>query len=554
MYSPSLGMVDFGRLMATIYSLLGVMVIGFLAKLYQVRHDFRGLRRQGLPMPPHSLLFGHLGLVANIFTTLPKHASPAYLGDQIRRRYPELDKAFYLDLWPFAPRMLLIISPEMMHQYSQDRYLTKHPMLKEYLTPIVGKDNLVTMEGPMWKQWRGMFNPGFSSGQIMKLIPSIVDEVVIFRDILRERSRKNEIFRLEELTLNLTMDVIGKVIMGHKFNRQRAHNKMTSALRSQIVWTRLALNANPLGVLNALRPVVQWYNRGVVRSYLSHQLNLRYSNIQIENIKDKTIVDLALKHHHASERGSTTAVTSPMADTLFTELVINQIIIFVFAGHDTTSASAVYVYHLLSKHPLVLARVQEEHKSVFGPDLAALPAILASSPHTLNQLTVSLAVIKETLRLFPPAASLRVGQKDFLISGPNIDTPFPTDKCLVWSDTYALHTSSRCWVRPEEFLPDRWLVGEDDPLYPMKDAYRPFEKGPRNCIGQELAIAELKVILALTVRELRIVDAYRELDVQMGTAEKERSGVCGERAYQINRGGSNPTEFYPCRVESLIPQ
>ena len=548
-------MVDFGSLMATAYYLLGLMVIGFLAKLYQVRHGFRGLRRQGLPMPPHSLLFGHLGLVANIFSTLPKHAAPSHLGDQIRRRYPELDKAIYLDLWPFAPRTLLVISPEMMRQYSQDRYLSKSPILGEYLAPVTGKHNLVCMEGPMWKQWRAMFNPGFSSGQIMKLVPCIVDETVIFRDILRERSRKNEMFGLEEPTLNLTIDVIGRVTMDHNFNSQRAHNKMTSALQSQIVWTRLGLDPNPLGALNPLRPVVQWYNRRVMRSYLSHQLDGRYSNIQIGNIGEKSIVDLALKHHHASKPLPTTAVTSPTVDAAFKELVMNQIITFLLAGHDTASSTAIYIFHLLSKHPSVLALVQEEHNSIFGPDIAALPAILASNPHTLNQLTVSLAVIKETLRLFPPGAGFRDGQKDFSLSGPNINTLFPTDKCLVWSDTYALHRNPRCWVRPEEFLPERWLVGEDDPLYPVKDAWRPFERGPRNCIGQELAIAELKIILALTVREFRIVDAYRKWDVQKGTAKKEQSGIGGERAYQINsRGGAHACESYPCRVESLIPQ
>ena len=89
-------------------------------------------------------------------------------------------------------------------------------------------------------------------------------------------------------------------------------------------------------------------------------------------------------------------------------------------------------------------------------------------------------------------------------------------------------------------------------MYPVKDAWRPFEKGPRSCIGQELAIAELKVILALTVRELQIEDAYEEWDMQKGTAERERAGVEGERAYQYIRNGGHPAELYPCRVKGLI--
>lgn len=553
--SPLLAMADSGLVIPAVCCLLGVMFIRLMTKLYHVRREFRGLQRQGLPMPPHHLLFGHLPLVASIVRSLPKRAAHGYLANQVRLRYPDLDEAFYLDLWPFAPRMLMVISPQMMHQYSQDRYLPKHPTVPEYLEPLVGRHNLVSLEGSMWKQWRAKFNPAFSASQVMNLIPAIVDEVVIFRDLLRVRASKSEIFQLEELALKLSFDIIGRVVMDHRFNSQRADNSMVSALRRQNEWTKFGIDPNPLAQINVLRPVVQWYNTRTMNSYLSHQLNLRYTNIRIEDVKGKSIVDLALKSHHVSNpspMGKSTTITSPIVDAAFKELLMSQIKAFIFAGHDTTSASVVYVYHLLSKHPSILALVQEEHKTAFGPNIEALPTLLASNPHALNELPVTLAVIKETLRLFPPAASARGGQPDFFLSCPSNNTRLPTEECLVWSNHHGLHRNPRYWVRPEEFLPERWLVSEGDPLYPIKDAWRPFEKGPRSCIGQELAIAELKVILALTVREFKIEDAYREWDLRMGTAEKERAGVNGERAYQFIKNGGHPSELYPCMVKSLI--
>ena len=554
MPSSSLGIANPRLLIFTACCLLSAIFMRFVVKLYYARQEFRDLQRQGLPMPPHHLLFGHLHLAASVVRSLPKHAAHGYLGVQIRLRYPDLDEAFYLDLWPLAPTMLMIISPELMRQYSQDRYLPKHPTEQEFLDPITGKDNLVCMEGSMWKQWRGNFNPGFSASQVMTLIPGIVDEVVVFRDLLRERASKNEVFQLEELGLNLSIDIIGQVVMDHQFNSQTVGNSMVSALRRQIEWTRFPIDLNPLEDLNVLRPVVQWYNTRTMNSYLSRELDLRYSNIRIEDIKGKSIVDLGLKSHHVSESpgGKKIAVASPMIDAAFKNVLMNQIKIFLFAGHDTTSASAVYMYHVLSKHPSILARVQAEHNSVFGPDLTALPIILASNPHKLNELPITLAVIKETLRFFPPAASVRLGQPDFFLSSSTTNIRFPTEKCMIWSNHQGVQRNPRYWVRPEEFLPERWLVSEGDPLYPTKDAWRPFEKGPRNCIGQELATAELKVILALTVRELKIEDAYREWDLLKGTAERERAGVNGERAYQIFRGGGHPSDFYPCRVKSLI--
>ena len=549
-----LAMASPGLLVSTLCCLLGLMFIVFAIKLYAVRKEFRDLRRQGLPMPPHHLLFGHIPLTASIIRSLPKRAAHNYLGDQIRRRYPDLDEAFYLDLWPFAPRMLMTMSPEMMHQYSQDHYLPKHSTVQEFLDPIVGKHNLVSMEGSMWKQWRARFNPGFSAVQVMNLIPGIVDEVVVFRDLLRERASKGEMFQLEELGLNLSIDLIGRVVMDHRFSSQREDNGMVTALQRQIKWSTFGIDPNPFEQVNVLRPLVHWYNTRMMNSYLSRQLDMRYSNAHIDAIQGKSMIDLALKSHISNppSTGKATSATSPMIDAVFKELLMSQIKIFLLAGHDTTSASAVYMYHLLAKHPSILALVQEEHSSVFGPTITALPTILASNPYTLNELPVTLAVIKETLRLFPPAASVRAGQPGFLLFSSGTKIPFPTEKCLVWSNHYGLHRNPRYWVRPDEFLPERWLVSEGDPLYPVKDAWRPFEKGPRSCIGQELAIAELKVILALTVRELQIEDAYEEWDLQKGTAERERAGVEGERAYQYIRNGGHPAELYPCRVKSLI--
>jgi cytochrome P450 len=59
-------------------------------------------------------------------------------------------------------------------------------------------------------------------------------------------------------------------------------------------------------------------------------------------------------------------------------------------------------------------------------------------------------------------------------------------------------------------MPERFLVSEGDPLYPVRGSWRPFEQGPRNCLGQTLAMLYLRVTLAMTVRVFDIKDAYSE--------------------------------------------
>ena len=532
-------------LLLVIFCLVILPLGRFLIKLYDARQAFkRHFQDRGLPMPPHNPILGHVPLAASIVMALPSHAHHFYLGDQIRRRYPELDTAFYLDLWPFGPTMLMVIAPDIMHQFTQDRYLPKHEGVRQFMKPMTGEHDMVTMEGQMWKRWRSIFNPGFSAGHIMTLIPGIVEEVVVFRNLLRERAKrkKNDIFQLEKLALNLSIDIIGKVVLDHKLNSQTAPNQLTSALRRQLSWCTVGIETNPLEHLNVVRPLVHWYNTYRMDSYISRELESRY-DLALDKPKSKSVVDLALKSYLA-ERSPPQQKATAM-DATFRKFVRSQIKLFLLAGHDTTSATSVYVFYLLSKHPSVLARVREEHTAIIGRDCNTTPSLLASTPHLLNQLPLTLAVIKEALRLFPQASTARAGDPSFVLFAQD-GCEFPTEDCLVWGNHHGIHHNPRYWPRVEEFLPERWLVAEGDPLYPTKDAWRAFERGPRNCLGQELALTELKIILVMTLREFEIADAYQEWDARKGNTNPPQ--VDGERAFQIIRGGGHPSDFFPCCV------
>lgn len=167
---------------------------------------------------------------------------------------------------------------------------------------------------------------------------------------------------------------------------------------------------------------------------------------------------------------------------------------------------------LLAQHPDILSKVRAEYEHVFGPNVTNNASVLSSKPELLNRLPYALAVIKESLRIYPAVAALRDGQPGFYISGDD-GQRFPTNYCIVWGDHYGTHNNPRHWPQPDEFLPQRWLVPEGDPLYPPKNAWRRFERGPRNCIGQEVALTEIKVMLVLTIRQYNVRDAYEEFDV-----------------------------------------
>lgn len=521
-----------------------LLLLTFCIKLWRVRRYVRQLQKQGLPMPPHHPLWGHLALTADIFRSLPPLAHGNYLGDEVRKRYPNLNTAFYLDNWPFGPLVLIVLDPDMSYQLTQANSLPKHEGLRHFVRPIAGKDALVTLEGPVWKRWRTIFNPGFSLSHIMTLVPSIVEEMMIFKNILQAHAEKGDIFHLEEMSLNLTIDIIGRVVMDHKFNSQLAYNDMTSALRKQVEWCTIGIEINPLEYLNFIRPMVHRYNTYRMNRFLSRELDNRYENVKNKDKpKDKSVIDLALNSYLA-ENPTVSAKDQSNDKNKFKDFAMAQIKLFIFAGHDTTSTGAIFTFHLLSKHPDSLARLRAEHDAVFG-DVATTASVLCSKPHLLSQLPFTLAVIKESLRLHPTAAALRTGPPDFYLTGPS-GRQFPTEDCLVWGDHQGVHHNPAHWPRPYDFVPERWLVPEGDPLYPPNNAWRPFDRGPRSCIGQELARTELKILLVLTVREFFISDMYHESDALKGNLKNWN--VNGERAYMVRRGGGHPSDYYPCKA------
>jgi len=229
---------------------------------------------------------------------------------------------------------------------------------------------------------------------------------------------------------------------------------------------------------------------------------------------------------------------------------------FIFAGHDTTSSTLCYAYYYLSKNPETLAKIRQEHSDVFGPDQSTVGDQLKQDPRLLNRLDYTLAVTREVLRCQPPASTVRTGQKGFFVHDPATGDPLPTDGFTLWPVDVGVHRSSKYWPDPHVFRPERHLhhAADSSANYNSKEAWIAFSKGPRNCIGQELAVIETKAILAMTVRRFDFAPAFDELEKLRGDGSgypSDTSGVqeqFGDEAYQIQLGAAKPREGMPCRI------
>ena len=315
----------------------------------------------------------------------------------------------------------------------------------------------------------------------------------------------------------------------------------------QVKWLTFGPDVNPFKRYNPMRPLVHWYNSRRMNDYVTRKIESRFSELQNEGInsnkRSRSIIDLVLTAY-LSENAER---KSQDMDSTFKKFTMSQIKLFLFSGHDTTSSTVCYIFYILATNLTVLAQVRSEHASVLGLDTSKTASTIASDPFLLNRLPYTHAVIKEVLRMFPAVSGTRAGEHNFSVID-DTGRHFPTDGFLVWDDPQAIHRDPTYWLRPDDFIPERWLEEPGDPLYPIKGAWRPFSHGPRNCIGQELAMIEMKVIMVLTARRFDIGLAYEDLDRAKGT--RGIKTVYGERGYQIQR--AQPSDDLPCYVAEMI--
>jgi cytochrome P450 len=173
------------------------------------------------------------------------------------------------------------------------------------------------------------------------------------------------------------------------------------------------------------------------------------------------------------------------------EEVRDEVIIIFLAGHETSALAATYAWYLLSQHPNEEAKLHAELDSVLGGRIPTYD--------DLEKLPYTRRVIDETMRLYPPAPMLtgRVAREADEICG----RPIPKGReiaILPW----VLHRHRSLWEEPDRFDPDRFTP-ERSAARP-RFAYLPFGGGPRICIGAQLALTEISLLLATMAQRYRL--------------------------------------------------
>lgn len=167
--------------------------------------------------------------------------------------------------------------------------------------------------------------------------------------------------------------------------------------------------------------------------------------------------------------------------------LVGQVNLLFIAGHETSANALTFTLLLLSQHPAMMANVQDELEHVLRGDTPTV--------EQLGKMPLLDAVVKESMRLFPPAAMMnRFATAPFSANGYDFG-----QHTAVTLSQYITHRMPELYAHPRRFDPSRW-----EQIQPSAYEYFPFGAGSRMCIGAQFAMMEIKLALAMLLSRYRL--------------------------------------------------
>ncbi|HEY6292601.1 MAG TPA: cytochrome P450 [Terriglobia bacterium] len=341
------------------------------------------------------------------------------------------------------------------------------------LAGVMG-DGLLTTEGEEWRRQRKLVQPAFYRDNILNYAKVMTD--------CTERAigawQDGGVFDVHQEMMRLTLQIVARCLFGADVSAQ-AH-EVGEAL--QVVMERFADYARLAMVLPKWFriPRVSKMGRAVRQLDAILYAIIRQRRSQNGSGESQDLLSLLLRAQ--DETGST------MDDR---ELRDEAMTLFL-AGHETTALALSWTWYLLSQNPEVEEKLAGELQQVLD---GRVP-----SPGDLPGLRYTDRVLKESLRLYPPAWGIgRETLEGFEAGGYRL--PAGTN---VFISPWVTHRDPRFFPHPERFDPDRWQNDSIRQGTLPRFAYFPFGGGPRVCVGAGFAQMESTLLLAAIAQGFRL--------------------------------------------------
>ncbi|XP_021713831.1 cytochrome P450 97B2, chloroplastic isoform X1 [Chenopodium quinoa] len=428
----------------------------------------------------------------------------------------------------FGPKAFVVVSDPIVarHILRENAFSYDKGVLAEILEPIMGK-GLIPADLDTWKQRRRVIAPGFHALYLEAMVKVFTDcserTTLKFEKLLEDIQAQDTIeLDLEAEFSSLALDIIGLGVFNYDFGSISKESPVIKAVYGTLFE---AEHRSTFYIPYWKFPLASWivprqrkfqYDLKVINDCLDGLIKNAKETRQetdVEKLQQRdysNLKDASLLRFFVDMRGADVD-DRQLRDDLMTMLI---------AGHETTAAVLTWSIFLLSQNPSKMKKAQAEIDAVLGKGRVTFDS--------LKKLEYIRLIVVESLRLYPqPPLLIRRSLKPDTLPGgykgqkDGYKIPTGTD---IFISVYNLHRSPYFWDKPDQFEPERFLVqrkSEDiegwngfDPsrspgaLYPNEIvadfAFLPFGGGPRKCVGDQFALMESTIALAMLLQKFDV--------------------------------------------------
>jgi cytochrome P450 len=408
------------------------------------------------PLPLHSFL---LRFVRNPLSSLPQavYEEPIVVYDNGRGRIA----------WVTAPPLTEKVLLQSSAQFP------KTPLEKRVFQHTLG-EGILTSEGASWRWQRRTAAPLFRPAELAHLVPAMAAAAAgqIARWRLRAPGSTAAIDR--DMTATTFHLISATMFAGSADAEAAAILEAADGALATISWEIAA-------AMLRLPPWL-WYPGKFRRRRAARRLREAVAAILARRRADGLEGDdllARLARAHAPETG----------ELMSEKQLVDNLLTFLAAGHETTAKALTWTLYLIARAPQWQERILAEVGSVVGTG--------AIGAEHLERLAVTRAVLKEAMRLYPPAPVMtRLAAEDIELGGRSLRAGM-----LIIIPIFAVHRHRKLWHDPDRFDPERFWPERE--AKHARTQFMPFGFGPRTCIGNSFAMMEATALLASLVRAAR---------------------------------------------------
>nr|BAF02551.1 putative brassinosteroid hydroxylase [Solanum lycopersicum] len=508
-------------------SILMIRVFGYL--WLRPRKIEKHFAKQGIRGPPYKFFIGNAKEIVSLMLKASSQTMP--LSHNILPRvlsfyhhWKKIYGATFLVWFGPTPR-LAVADPDLIREIftTKSEFYEKneaHPLIKQ-----LEGDGLLSLKGEKWAHHRKIITPTFHMENLKLLVPGAASKVIEMLDKLTPNLKNGEIeIEVSEWFQTLTEDIVAQTAFGHSYEQGKAIFRLQA---QQMVLAAEAFQKVFIPgyrFLPTKRNIKSWKLDTEVKKLLMRLIQERTDNWDKnemqENNGPKDLLGLMIQASIKESLQLSSSINSPIHHNSSTHnhnhnhnnnhnnnpsmITPNDIAeeckTFFFAGEQTTSNLLTWTTVLLAMHPQWQDLARDEVIKVCGS--RAIP-----SKDDLAKLKMLSMILNESLRLYPPiVATIRRAKAMWISEDAKI--PLGTEVLI---PILAIHHDQAIWGNDaNEFNPSRFSEGVARAAkHPV--GYIPFGLGVRQCIGQNLAILQTKLTLAIILQRyvLRLSPQYK---------------------------------------------